>query len=695
MLTVDKNVRCLILTIAALWVAPVHGTEAPSNWRCEKCLVDEGWDLDLAFGPGYVTDDAYRFGDYTGLDGRGVYLFGDFSGSYRDADAHYFSFDGFTLSPDAGAIFMKGGRQGRYEIRGSYRSIPRRFFDSTATPFDGNGSDLLSLPENWIRASTTSGMSALPDTLEPVEVRRDWEVLRFGIDIQPESRWDIRADYARTEREGRTLDAGSFLFSAAERTSPVDYTTDDLELAVAYAADNWQTSVSYFGSYFENGNSSLSWDNPYTGQPGADAGETALAPDNESHQIAFAGSMVLPKRTILSGQLAFGSLSQDEELLPYTTNQLISASALPATSAGAEADTMNLNLRVVSTPWRRTTLQAQLKFNDFDNRTPIEVYDYVVTDSVPAGIPVANLTYDYERTDLKLRGEFRATSRLKLHLGYDTRSFSRNFQDRSRTDTDRLWFRLRHRLGDGADVDLDLFKERRSGSSYDVLDNPAAQSNPLMRKYNLSDRDRYGIRLKGSLYPFERWDFGWDFEYGEDDYEDSVVGLTSTSHVRLGGDMNWLVTDEASLFVSGYTESVEVAQAGSQSFSQPDWAATTKDDFDSVSLGFDHPGLIGPVGVRLEYGLSRSTGRVGNNTSGLVTRFPDLRSKRETVGLGFRYDLNDNWRFGLDYYYEKVESDDWALNDVGPATITNLLSMGADPFNYDVSVIYFSVRYLK
>jgi len=692
--TAPRRLSALLPSVALLTLCQtVVAEQAPTGWQCRQCATETGWDLDLTLAPAYVADDAYRFGDYTGLDGQGAYLFGDFRGSYRDSDARYFRFDGFTLSQDFSALFVEGGKQGSYRLRGSYQSIPRRFFEDTVSPFRGNGSDSLILPTQWVRAPITGAMSALEETLTPVEVRRDWDVLKLGIDIRPDSRWEVRSNYVRRERNGRDRSSGSFLFNATELARPVGYTTDDLEFAVAYAADTWHGSVSYHGSYFENDNASHSWDNPFTGQPGADAGEAAAAPDNQSHQLVFAGALRLPGKTVLNGQLAIGSLSQDESLLPYTSNASISTLPLPVTSANADADTLNVNVRAVSSPWRKVTLEAELRFNEYDNRKPINVFDYVITDSVPAGTSATSIAYDYERTELKLRGEYRASRRLKVHLGFDTRRFNRNFQERSRTTTDRLWMRVRHRLGDGADVDVDLFTEERRGSSYEVLENPAAEQNPLMRKYNLSDRDRVGIRIKGSVYPAERWDFGWEFEYGEDDYEASAIGISSSRYVGVGADVNWLIARQGSLFATIHTEHVEADQASSQSFSLPDWSATTQDEFDSASIGFDHRSLFGPVGFRFEYGWSRSRGRTNNETNGLAGRFPDLKSLRETVRLGLEYPLDDGWTIGLDYLYENVVSDDWALDGVGPATVPKLLSLGAQPYNYDVNVIYLSVRF--
>ncbi len=695
--TIVRSVGFAALLAGLSWLVAglVVAAEPPAAWQCTQCAPATGWVVDLGLAPAYVGDDAYRFGDYTGLDEQGGYLFGELAGSYRGTGGKYFRVDGFSLNPDFSAIDLEGGRQGRFEIRATYQSIPRRFYATTTTPFQAGGSATQTLPAGWVRAPVTSGMSELADAARPVEIGRDWDVLKLGFDLRPERRWKISTDYSRRVRKGKGLSSGSFLFSATELATPIDYTSDDLEVAVSYAADAWQGSLSYRGAYFDNGDSSLTWDNPFTGVPGADAGSIAAAPDNRSHQLVLAGALRLPKRTVLSGQVAVGRVSQDEDLLPYTLNPGIATAPLPLRSADAEADTTRANFRAVASPTRRLTVEAEVRYHEFDNKKPVSTFDYVITDSVPTPSGVRNLAYDYERTDLKLRGELRPGRRLKLQLGFDTRRFERSFSERSTTTTDKVWFRLRHRLGDGADLDFDLFTEQRHGSSYEVRDDPAAQQNPLMRKYNLSDRDRYGIRLNGTVYPSSIWDFGWTLEYGEDDYDQTSVGLTSTRYARAGLDASVVVGRRGSLYAAVHTEHVEAEQASSQSFSAPDWTATTSDDFDTASIGFEHPELLGPVGLRLEYDWSRSRGRTSNDTSGLRSRFPDLESRRETIRLGLDYRLDDRWSFALDYLHERIDSDDWALDGLEPATVPNFVSLGADPFNYRVNLVYFTVRYQR
>ena len=120
-------------------------------------------------------------------------------------------------------------------MRASYKAIPRRIFDSTVTPYSGNGTDNLTLPSDWVRAPTTQQMTALDSTAKPVEIKRDWDIYSFGFDTSPTQNWDFQFDYTRREREGQNISSGSYLFSAAEFTTPVDDYTDEFEVALNYS----------------------------------------------------------------------------------------------------------------------------------------------------------------------------------------------------------------------------------------------------------------------------------------------------------------------------------------------------------------------------------------------------------------------------------------------------------------------------
>jgi MtrB/PioB family decaheme-associated outer membrane protein len=665
--------------------------ESPqSGWRCDSCQLDEGWDIDLKIGTAYSNEDSFEFGDYTGLDDDGLYLFGDVLALYRDTESRYVNLEGFVYSGDSMAFFLEGGQQDRYELRASYQAIPRRIFDETLTPYRGNGSDNLTLPASWVPASNTAGMTAFGSTARPVKIEWDWDVYGFGADYKLASNWQVRADYKRTEKEGQRRSSGSFGFSAVEFAKPVDYTSDDLELELSYGADWWQTSLMYYGSIFNNDDDSLRWDNAYDEGPDADTGEMALAPDNESHQVSLAGSMVLPRRTTLNGQLSFGHMTQNADLLPYTTNP--GADALPRNSADAEVDTWNLNLRAVTSPWRKVTLEGELRYNDFNNKTPVDQYTYINSDG-GAGGTVNNTAYDYERREIKVRGEYRMTSAFKIDGGFDTERVVRNRQDRTRTTNDRLWAGFRARAGSSANIRAEAFIEDRGGSDYDVRTNSESQQNPLMRKYNLADRERYGLKLNASAFADNGASINWEVEYSDDDYDNSDIGVTESDYVRFGADLSAPVGVAAAFYASFYEERIDTDQANSGSFSAPDWKASSEDRFQTATAGVTYPDVFGPLDATLEYTWSNSVGEISNNTNGTHDSFPDLRSKRQTFRAGLSYPWSKSLSFGFDYLFESVDTDDWSLDDVEPDTISNLLALGADPYNYNASVFYLSVRY--
>ena len=665
-----------------------------ADWDCPQCDASFGLDLDLKGGPAYVGDDAYRFGNQSGLDKSDWYLFGDVTSRYIAADLSFLNVEGFLRGGDSNALFAEGGKQGIYEVRASYQSIPQRFFDSGVTPYGGVGSGSLTLPGTWIRGTNTALMTDLENSARPVEIGLDWTNFGIGFDVDAVRDWTFSVDYRRRQKEGVRRSAGSFLFNAVEFTSPLDYATDDLEVVVGYSRDTWEANLTYYSSVFDNDSDALRWDNPYQGINGDNAGRTALAPDNEFHQVTLSGATALPARTMLSGQVSAGSLEQDDILLPYTINPTITTAPLPISRLDGKVSTLNYNVRVVSSPIEKLSLEGEIRYNEFDNEAPLDSFQYVITDVELAPAAVRNTAFGYERRDIKLSGNYRLRRRMKLYAGYDTRRFERNRQERRTTDTDRLWFRFSSRWSNVAEMNLDLFSEERDGSSYEFLGNPAAPQNPLMRKYNLADRDREGVRLRGAFLGSDRADVGVEFEMTDDSYDRSTIGLLASEYSRIGASFSWLVNASASVYATIDNETIETDQANSQSFSLPDWTATTDDEITTGTFGAAFPQLFGGrLGGRLSYTWSQAEGSTRNNTNGLPNEFPDLNSERQTVSLGLDYPYSDNLAFGLEVFYEQLESDDWALDGVDPDTALNLLAFGADAWNYDLSVIYLSVRY--
>jgi len=677
--------------LIAIWLfgsVPVFGAEEvdTSNWQCQLCQSHYGWQYSIEAGTEYVSDDAYKFGDFTDLGDSGFNFFGEVHASYWGEDAKHFKLDGYRLGVDARAVYLEGGKQGSYKLDAFYRGVPRRFYDTGATPFSGSGSDRLTLPAGWVRAGSTQAMTALNSSLRPVEIYRDWDIYGAGLKLTPTTNWTVKTDYKYTEREGKQDETASFGFSALQFISPIDYNTHDLTAGADYSGDGWQLGLHYLASIFDNRNSSVTFDNPYTrGDPitGADTGRYGLAPDNWTQQIALTGSKIFPRQTVVTARLGYEYMKQDESLLPFTSNASFFR-PLPSSSADARVENLSANLRATSSPFKNFTVKGTFRYRERNNKT-----DYVRTDDRAGGV-VSNVAYDFERYDLKLGSEYRFNSKVRLHAGYDYQKYNRTQQERSSTNTDRLWGKLKLRINRNANLDTELYGEWRDGSSYTQLSN----ENPLMRRYNLADRDRYGVKLFGSLMVGDRADLGLDFEYADDDYTDSEIGLTDASFIRLGVNGTYILSRNASIYASVYGEDYDSDIANNDDgVSPPNWFADSDDTFYTGTIGLKFPEITDRIGASIDYTYSTSNGEIDNDTAGDLTSFPDLETDRHTLKLNMDYRYSKNLTYKFSYWYEDFGSEDWTLQGVESDTVSSLLSLGNDPNDYDAHVFYFGVRY--
>ena len=58
------------------------------------------------------------------------------------------------------------------------------------------------------------------------------------------------------------------------------------------------------------------------------------------------------------------------------------------------------------------------------------------------------------------------------------------------------------------------------------------------------------------------------------------------------------------------------------------------------------------------------------------------------------YRASERLELALRLQYESFEAEDWAIEGVGPATIPVILSLGEDPYDYEVWLASIGFRYL-
>ena len=673
------------------WIAVAEKPDT-SEWKCEYCPFEAGLRAEYEAGAGVVSDEAARFANGTGYE-EGGYLVLDGQGRYSGEQLSL-SWALRDLGLDSRDVSVALENPGRYQAYLSYRGMPHRLFDTTETIFsDGQGG--LTLPSGFTRSALTSGMANLGTSLVGQNIETDRDVLQVGARFRPSTRLRLFLDYRHQEQDGVDEFGGSFFTQAALLPRRVDYQTDEVDAGIRYQAERGYAELGVYGSFFQNQNSILRWENPFTALPGAEAGALAEPPDNSFTQVSLRAGYRIGARTRLHASAALGSMEQDDALLGYTINPNINVGALPRSQLDGDVDTTNLHLSVTSRPLSRVALRFDYRYDERDNGTPQEVWSRVIVDSLQSGDAETNLPYSFERTRVRISGDVRALDDLWVGAGFERREFDRDFQEVASQDENTGWGQLRFRPNRVFELRGKIGTSKREVDRYDTALATSLGQNPLLRKYHLAHRFReFGeLQLSASL-PEKPLSLSANVTVANDDYSQSVLGLLDSDDLRYGADVSWSFAANSNLYVSAAYQEIDAEQAGSSGFSTVDWRARHSDEFVSYGLGLTIKEIAARADLTFDYARGLGSTNISIVESGMsASAFPELDSTLDSIRVSLRYRRSEVWRWFAQLRYEQFELDDWALGGVAPATIPTVLSLGADPYDYDVWLLSLGFSY--
>src|SRR5271167_750706 len=125
--------------ICALADTPTADT---SDWKCTQCPFLQGYAAEAEAGVLGASGANSTYGRYTGIDHNGAYADAAGSGSYRNDAGTYANYDLERLGLASRNGHVEGGREGSFDVRVSYVGQPNQLYDTGATPFKSNGSNL-------------------------------------------------------------------------------------------------------------------------------------------------------------------------------------------------------------------------------------------------------------------------------------------------------------------------------------------------------------------------------------------------------------------------------------------------------------------------------------------------------------------------------------------------------------------------
>lgn len=689
----SSNQLLLLGVLSALsTAAAADGGVDTSQWKCESCKFEQGVSGTLDVGAGTVSDKSAEFGQYNGLQKKGGFFIGGAAVRSRGADGTYWNLDASNLGLDTRSVDAEGGKQGSYKLRLKYDETPHRIWDGALTPFAGSGGASLTLPAGFA-AATTAGMP-LAGQLNQVDLATQRKQVGVGGSWIPNTNWEYAFNYRHETRDGNKATAGSFFVNSTQLIEPTDYVTDQVDASASYASKKFQLKFAYYGSKFTNSNHSLTWADPYGTAaflgtfPGAAAGQLALPPDNQFHQVSATAGYQISDKTRFSGDIAIGRMTQNDSFLPYGT-----AVPGPGGSLNGRAKTLDAGLKLSSAVTDRLRLNAAYTHNDRDNETPQSLYAVISTDMFP-GAPRTNLPYSFKQDKLKLSADYRVSERLRGAVGADFDSHKRTYAEVDTTHENTAWGKVTSSLTDKIDLTLKLAHgERRNSGTFQPIVGITPPENPLLRRFNLANRTRDTVGLRGDFTPMERLSIGLGLDTSEDKYADSTIGLTNAEDYNLNGDVSLVVSERTNLRLFAIHQEIKSKQAGSQTFSVPDWFADNKDTIDTFGLGIKHAAIKDKLDIGADWSASRSRSQIDVSTGVSNPGFPDIRAKLDTLKLYATYRLKESMSLQAGYWIERYSTQDWMLDNVAPSTIPNVLTMGLQAPQYHVNVLSLALRY--
>ncbi len=669
---------------------PPPGT---SDWKCAFCPFDYTTSGAIDLGVIAVDSGSYQYGKYSGLNHSGGYPLLDGQLRYRNAAADYFDLDARRLGLLSRSLSAQGGRQGLIELKASFQGIPYYSYGDALTPFSGTGGSRLTLPSNWVAGSSTQQMTELPQALNSVGIRQKREIAALGGRyLPPKTNWTFDVDYRHDKQSGTQIAGANFLTTTSLLAAPVDYATDQVDAAAQYIRQTWQIRFGYYGSFFHDADSSITWDNPFTPFiAGANIGRMSTAPDNDFNQFSLSGAWQIFPSTRLMASGAFGVASQDDAFMGSSLNPDLSQ-PLPRSSLDGRIDTGNYTLRLTSRPLDRLSLTADYVDDRRDNKTAQAAYPQVVTD-VYLSSTLFNLPYSFDRATGRVIADYSIARAIKLEVGAKTEHYDTTFQEVARSITPSAWIELRTTVSNQFGFSFRYDRSHRMIDEYQTAPTIILGENPLLQRFDLADRIRDELLASAWYTPVQSVSLGLSVERHRDNYDQSEVGLTGARDYSLNLTGSWTPTHDASLNVYLTRQIISADQAGSQSVSQPDWFAHTADRVSSGGIGGQLKNILPKlnVGANVYASFTNEIIHLDLGTPD-IAQFPNNTYRDLGLRLFANYQLSAKSSLRFDFWHERYRTQDWALDSIAPATILNALTLGVASPDFTVDQVALSYR---
>ncbi|TAL04023.1 MAG: MtrB/PioB family decaheme-associated outer membrane protein [Rhodospirillaceae bacterium] len=699
-------------------------------------------------GVGYQNLDSYYFGRYGGVTGEGPFPLFDATVNGRspwDSNRTWFwNVDASLYGADARTVQARVGEQGKWKFSANYDAFTRSFTESAQTPFDGVGTSQLTLPANWTGNIFSQRFANLGRDLKPLELKTAWQSVGGDYVMNPRNGYEIRFHFDYRHRDG--LRPNSIAFGNESNfpvglffPQPVDYDSNRFEASIGYADRQWQWNAMYTFSIFRDALNSVTVQNPFSqsiafswpaggfaGYPFA-SGQYSLPPDSSAHQILLSGGYAVTPKTRITARVAFTIQTQNAPFLPYTSNLNLNVPLpLPRSSLGGLDHKTMANFAVTSREWKNWDLSASYAYDGRKNLTPQAAFSYVTNDVqdqphplIPGVSPYirTNLPYSFTFQQAKAEVAYRVTPGTRISLSYTGDFQSRTYQEVSKTveHTVKAKALSAFALGSGW---VSYSYAARTGTNYADdypwnLSHTAAYLNaspnnrsiefPLLRKYELADRERHEVKGGLTFDPMPAVTVDMSGGYDKDIYNKSLFGLRHSDSLLLDVDLSYVVKDGLSASAFYSFEQIRSDQRGyflaTLSLTNPAqaWGAQNRDSVHSVGLQADWQAVPNKLMLHGAYYLSYGATHIDVESTPFIplaaaSPLPDAHEITHNVRLRAEYAVRNGTTLRLGYTLERHITTDWQYAG-GFTPVAQILGSGMLPPRYTAHVVSISARH--
>lgn len=650
-------------------VTPNYDNVDISRWRCRLCPFDLATGAQGRWRAGaLVVDDAEaRFGRHNGLDRAGARGNGSAFFARRDGDGRHLAVDGADLGLGNRQGRLRAGRDDRYDAAVTWRELPHNVATDGRTPYAGRTT--LALPDAWTTPSGPGLLPATPDRAVDYATRRRRGHARLA--LMPTANVRLQASYAREAKTGTTETYADRFYQATGLPKPIDTVTDELGTEIVLTSEPWLVAAALRRSRFRNANASLAWQSAFS-RRGEPASRIALAPGNDLDTATLASRARLG-RTRFSIHANWGRHRQDETFLPVTTNAALDPAPLDADSLGGRVRTFAGTANLVSRLTARLRLHLKHRLHERADKTPRLLLKPVLGDLFETA-PRPNRIYEVRRATTEAGLRYRPGGRARLEIGGRSVRAERSRLEIA-TNHERLaWIDLATRTLGGFEVSVKASRGERTASAF----KDSTRNNPLTRRFYQAAREQRAMRIRvdnrATGMPVS---LGAEVDLRVTRYPASTLGLTGMRDAGWGVDMGYAVAE--GLSVAAFLESrvLDSTTAGRQAYPSTDWWYGTADDVRTAGLVVRTSGVVhADLDVTLTVQQSLGRGRYETAVADAVFVFPDLVSDHRSLEVEATYRWRPKTALIARWYAEDYRGADWALDDVAPTAIGNVLAFG-------------------